>query len=91
MIRRHLPVKVTSEALEKFRQSRDILWEGRTQVSIGRAAAAAGDATGARAAYHAAWPLLVEQGAKADLDHLEGLLEGEPNQPAGAEPDPDRP
>lgn len=79
------------EALEKFRQSRDILWEGRTQVSIGRAAAAAGNAAAARTAYHAAWPLLVEQGAKADLDHLEGLLEGGPDQPPDAGPDADRP
>jgi tetratricopeptide (TPR) repeat protein len=65
---------VFGEALKMFKKSRDTLWEGRTHVSIGRAAAAAGRATGeARVAYNTAWPLLVEQGAKADIQQLERL------------------
>jgi predicted negative regulator of RcsB-dependent stress response len=62
-----------SEALAKFRESQDTLWEGRTQISIGRAEAAAGRADEALAAYQAAWPLLVEQGAH-DLERLEALM-----------------
>jgi tetratricopeptide (TPR) repeat protein len=79
------------KALEKFRESRDTLWEGRTQVSIGRAAAAADrTASEVQAAYHAAWPLLVEQGAKADLERLEALMEGGPDEPEAAGPGADR-
>jgi hypothetical protein len=60
-------------------------------VSIGRAAAAAGQTAAAQAAYHAAWPLLVEQGAKADLDRLEVLLTSAPDDPgATGEPGTDR-
>jgi tetratricopeptide (TPR) repeat protein len=67
-------IALFGEALAKFRESQDSLWEGRTQVSIGRAAADAGRPDEARAAYHAAWPLLVEQGAKTDLERLEKLM-----------------
>jgi tetratricopeptide (TPR) repeat protein len=71
-------ITLFGEALARFRDSKDALWQGRTQVSIGRAAAAAGRADEAQAAYHSAWPLLVEQGAKADLARLEVLLEQKP-------------
>ncbi len=73
------------EALEMFKYSRDTLWEGRTQVSIGRTAAAAGKAAEAQMAYHAAWPLLVEQGAKEDLKRLEALLDRGPDKPGTTE------
>jgi tetratricopeptide (TPR) repeat protein len=76
------------KALRQFRHSNDPLWEGRTQVSIGRTAAAAGRTSEAQAAYHAAWPLLVEQGAAADLKWLEELLDSDPNEPEATEPGP---
>jgi tetratricopeptide (TPR) repeat protein len=63
------------KALKMFKDSRDTLWEGRTQVSIGRTATADGEVGKARMAYQAAWPLLVEQGAKEDLRRLEALLD----------------
>jgi tetratricopeptide (TPR) repeat protein len=75
--------KLFDKALKMFRDSRDTLWEGRTQVSIGRTAAADGKAGEARLAYHAAWPLLVEQGAKEDLRRLEILLDRTPDKPEG--------
>jgi tetratricopeptide (TPR) repeat protein len=62
-------------ALKMFQHSQDTLWEARTQVSIGRAALVAGeDSPEIQVAFCAAWPLLVEQGAKADLEQLEALL-----------------
>jgi tetratricopeptide (TPR) repeat protein len=68
-------------ALEMFQHSQDTLWEARTQVSIGRAALAAGeDLSEIQVAFCAAWPLLVEQGAKADLAQLEVLLGYRPSQ-----------
>jgi hypothetical protein len=61
-------------ALAKFEATGDTLWEGRTYVSIGRAMSAIDAmAPGARDAYNKAWPLLVEQGAKADLKSLDAL------------------
>ena len=79
------------QALRKFRVSPDLLWEGRTLVSIGRAAAAAGRTGEARAHYYTAWPLLVEQGAAADLERLEDLLNATPpGSAAGTSPDADR-
>jgi tetratricopeptide (TPR) repeat protein len=75
------------DALAKFRQSHDILWEGRTHMSLGRTAAASQpDTVQARLCYHAAWPLLVEQGAKADLERLEALLGNEDGGTAAAGP-----
>jgi len=65
------------EALDKFRESQDVLWTGRTHVSIGRTAAAASREDEAQASYHAAWPLLIEQGAKEDLRRLEALMNGQ--------------
>jgi len=79
-----------SEALDKFRHSKDTLWEARTQISIGRAEAAAGGVANALAAYHAAWPLLVEQGANADLKRLEALLNAVPGGTEASDPDLDR-
>ena len=79
-------IALFGEALAKFRESQDTLWEGRTQVSIGRAAAAAGRPEEAQAAYHAAWPLLVEQGAKTDLGRLEKLMWPRSDQSAAARP-----
>jgi tetratricopeptide (TPR) repeat protein len=68
-------------ALEMFQLSQDALWEARTQVSIGRAALVAGeDLSDIQVAFCAAWPLLVEQGAKADLAQLEALLGYRPPQ-----------
>lgn len=64
------------EALEKFLESQDTLWTGRTHVSIGRAAAAAKLEDEAQTSYHIAWPLLVEQGAEEDLRRLEALMNG---------------
>ncbi len=78
------------EALEMFKASRDTLWEGRTQVSIGRTVAAVGRAAEARMAYHAAWPLLVEQGAKEDLKRLEALLDRGPDEHETTETSPGR-
>lgn len=63
------------EALAKFRESRDTLWQGRTQVSLAKTAAKEGRAADARQAYQEAWPLLVEQGAREDLRRLEDLLD----------------
>jgi tetratricopeptide (TPR) repeat protein len=65
------------EALAQFKAHRDTLWEGRTYVSIGRATYAISPddpAGGALDAYYRAWPLLIEQGAKADLEGLRHLL-----------------
>ena len=56
---------------------------GERAGPIVRAAAAAGQYAEARVAYHAAWPLLVEQGATADPDDLrqrEELLQDEPDE-----------
>jgi tetratricopeptide (TPR) repeat protein len=75
-------ITLFGEALARFNDSKDTLWQGRTHMSIGRAAAAAGRADEAQAAYHAAWPLLVEQGAKNDLERLEGLM-GTSRRPPG--------
>ncbi len=83
-------IAVFGEALARFRQSQDTLWEGRTQVSIGRAAAAAGRADEAQTAYHAAWPLLVEQGATKDLRRLEALMEPRSDEPEAGKSAPDR-
>ena len=79
-------IALFGEALAKFRESQDTLWEGRTQVSIGRAAAAAGRPDEALAAYHAAWPLLVQQGAKTDLGRLEKLMWPRSDQSEAARP-----
>jgi tetratricopeptide (TPR) repeat protein len=79
-----------ASALDKFRLSRDILWEGRTHVSIGRTLAAEGQVAAAQAAYHAAWPLLVEQGANADVERLEALLDVGLYGPEAARPGPDQ-
>ncbi len=77
-------------ALQQFRLSNDPLWEGRTHVSIGRSAVAEGRTEEARVAYYAAWPLLVEQGAAADLEWLEELMDSQPDKPEATEPGPDR-
>lgn len=72
-------------ASEMFHHSQDTLWEARTQVSLGRAALAAGeDLPEIHVAFCAAWPLLVEQGAKADLGQLEALLRYRPPQGTAA-------
>jgi tetratricopeptide (TPR) repeat protein len=75
-------------ALKMFQHSQDTLWEARTQVSIGRAALAAGeDLSEIQVTFCAAWPLLVEQGAKADLEQLEALLRYRPPQgPTAGDP-----
>jgi len=72
-------IALFGEALARFHDSEDTLWQGRTQVSIGRAAAAAGRAAEAQLAFHAAWPLLVEQGATNDLERLETLMRHNPD------------
>jgi tetratricopeptide (TPR) repeat protein len=80
------------EALEKFRKSQDTLWEGRTQISIGLTALAGHSADMARSAYHAAWVLLVEQGATADLERLRRLekrLGSAPDADGASGPHPD--
>jgi tetratricopeptide (TPR) repeat protein len=71
--------------------SNDPLWQGRTHLSLGRTASAAGNASKAKAEYHTAWPLLVEQGAKADLDWLKELLDAEPDEPEAPRPAADDP
>lgn len=63
-----------SRAMQRFKQAGDSLWEGRTHASLGHVAAKAGDLDQALASCHAAWPLLVEQGANADLARLEDDL-----------------
>lgn len=84
--------RLFDDALAKFRQTHDILWEGRTHMSLGRTAAVSQpDTDRARMSYHAAWPLLVEQGAKADLERLEALLGSEDGGTAAAAPPPGRP
>jgi tetratricopeptide (TPR) repeat protein len=59
------------EAMKRFKAAGDILWEGRTYVSLGHVAAKKHDAQEAAALFHRAWPLLVEQGASADLAKLD--------------------
>jgi tetratricopeptide (TPR) repeat protein len=77
------------KALQQFED--DPLWQGRAYVSIGRTAAEAGQTSEARVAYHTAWPLLVEQGAVADLNWLQELLDSlseDPEATAGYRADP---
>ena len=78
------------EALDKFRHARDTLWEARTQISIGRTEEMVGRVADALAAYHAAWPLLVEQGANADLRRLESLLNAVQDKSRETNPGPGR-
>jgi tetratricopeptide (TPR) repeat protein len=73
-------------ALKMFQHSQDTLWEARTQVSIGRAALATGEnLPEIQTAFYTAWPLLVEQGARADLAQLEALLHYRPQQGPAAD------
>lgn len=92
----HLGRGDTNRARENFEKalqhfghpgpSNDPLWQGRTHVSLGRTASAEGKTSKARAEYHSAWPLLVEQGAGADLKWLEKFLKSEPDEPEAPEP-----
>jgi hypothetical protein len=64
-----------------------MLWEGRTYASMGQVEGKEGDLEAALTACHAAWPLLVEQGANADLLALDDAVRGLEQELDGARRD----
>ena len=78
-----------AEAEAMFRTARDVLWEGRTYVSVGRVHAASGELEQALDWWLRAWPLLVEQGASADLRRLNDDLADAQQELAARQASPD--